>query len=88
MRKLRNYIESALTKTEYRKMGRGKKVKRVELPPSERLVMGIQFAFFALALLTVLELAYLFMLKTWSNEVFAAITGLIGTITGVFLTAR
>lgn len=85
MRKLRDWIKRALTRTEYEKVGRGKKV---ELPPSERLVRGIQFAFFALALLTVLELAYLFVLKTWSNEVFAAITGLIGTVTGVFLTAR
>lgn len=88
MRKLRDWIKRALTRTEYEKVGRGKKVKKVELPPSERLVRGIQFAFFALALLTVLELAYLLVFKTWSNEVFAAITGLIGTVTGVFLTAR
>lgn len=82
------WIERALTRVEYREVGRGKKIERVELPPSERLVLGIQFALAALALLTGMQLAYLLVLHAWSNEVFTVISGLIGTVIGVFLAQK
>jgi len=82
------WIERALTRVEYREVGRGKKIERVELPPSERLVLGIQFALAALALLTGMQLAHLFVLHAWSSEVFTVISGLIGTVIGVFLAQK
>jgi CHASE2 domain-containing sensor protein len=37
------------------------------------------------ACLTGLEIAYMAFMHTWNIEVFAAIAGLIGTVTGVFV---
>jgi hypothetical protein len=37
------------------------------------------------ACLTGLEIAYMAFLHVWNAEIFAAITGLIGTITGIFV---
>lgn len=71
---MRDYIRKALTK----------KRGRVELPPSQRLVLGIQFAIVALLCLTSLEIAYMIIVKAFSSEIFAAITLVIGTILGTF----
>lgn len=88
MNSLRGWIRRALTRTEYRRTGRGKKIERIELPPNDRLVYGLCFAFVALILLTALEAVHMIFLHTFGNEFFAAITTLIGTITGIFLTSR
>ena len=88
MNSLRSWIRKALTRTEYRRTGRSKKIERIELPPSERLVYGLYFAFLALILLTILETIHIIFLHAFSTEIFAAITALIGTITGIFLTSR
>jgi len=85
---LRGLIRKALTRTEVRRAGRGKKIERVELPPNERLVYGLYFAFLALILLTFLEALHIVFLRSFSSEIFASITGIIGTIVGVFLVSR
>ena len=54
------------------------------VPPSEKLVLFIEFSLGSVLVLTSLEIVHLVVLKTWNSEVFAAITGLIGTIMGVF----
>jgi len=46
------------------------------------------FATASLCTLTLLEVTYLVVLHTFSSEIFSAITGLIGTIVGVFVTAK
>lgn len=79
---MRNEIRRALTKTvQVRK-------RKVELPPSERLVYGVYFTTAALVGLTVLEVAHMAFLRSWSSEIFSAITALIGTITGIFISQR
>ena len=88
MNSLLSWIRRALTRTEYCRTGRSKKIERVELPPNERLVYGLYFAFLALILLTALETIHMIFLHAFSNEVFSAITALIGTIAGIFLTSR
>jgi len=87
---LPTWIRKVLTRVEYRQtVERGaKKYTRVELLPSERLVYGLSFAFVALLCLVVLEVFHIVFLRVFSSEIFAAITGVIGTISGVFLTAR
>jgi len=75
---MRRLIRKALTK---RRMIRA---VEVEEPPSEALVYGVTFAVAALGALTALQIAHMIFLGTWSSEVFAAITALIGTIIGVF----
>jgi len=83
------WVRRALTKVEYRLAASGsKKLRRVEIPPSERLVYGLCFSLLALICLVLLEALHIVFLGSFSSEIFAAIAGVIGTISGVFLTSR
>ena len=53
--------------------------------PDERLVYAVKFAIGMTACLTALEVAHMAFLGSWSSEVFAAITGLSGTVMGIFV---
>jgi hypothetical protein len=59
-----------------------------EVQPSERLVLGVKFAIALTFSLTALEIAHLALLRTWNSEVFATITGLAGTITGILISQK
>ena len=59
-----------------------------EVPPSERLVLGTKFAIALTFSFTAIEIAHLALLHTWNSEVFAAITGLAGTITGILISQK
>jgi hypothetical protein len=59
-----------------------------EIPPSERLVLGTKFAIALTACLTGIEIAHLALLGSWNSEVFAAITGLAGTVTGILISQK
>ena len=75
---MRNPVRKALRKTVYI---RGKTV--VE-DPSERLVYGISFAIVALLSLTTLEAVHIVYIRSFSSEIFAAISMVVGTILGAF----
>ena len=90
---LRNIIRKALTKTvTIQSDADGKKVRkkasRVQIPPSEKLVYGVYFAIAALFCLTILQAVHMVVLRTFSSEIFASITLVIGTILGVFFGAK
>ena len=53
--------------------------------PNERLVLGVKFAIGMTAFLSLLEIAHLFVLGSWSGQIFSTITGLVGTISGVLI---
>jgi uncharacterized protein YqgC (DUF456 family) len=78
---MRDWIRRSLTKVT---VIQGKRAKRVEIPPSEKLVYGVYFAIIALLSLTALEIAHMVVVKSFSSEIFAAITLVIGTILGAF----
>ena len=59
-----------------------------EVPPSERLVLGVKFAIALTFSFTAIEIAHLALMHTWNSEVFAAITGLAGTITGILISQK
>ena len=82
-----NFIKRALTRTVSVKGPRGQ-TKQVEVPPSQRLVLGVQFAIIAMLCLTALEIVYILVVKTFSSEIFAAITLVVGTILGAFFAQR
>ena len=66
--------------------GRGTSRARVVIvEPDEKLVYLVKFSIGMTACLTGLEIAYMAFLHVWNTEIFAAITGLIGTITGIFV---
>jgi len=73
-----DWIKRALT----RRRPRGS--RRVE-EPDERLVYVVKFALGMTGCLAAIEIAHLAILHTWNSEVFVAITGLIGTVTGIFI---
>jgi len=77
-------LRRALTKRVWVQLGSRKKPKQIELEPSNRLVYGMYFAFIALICLTILEATYILVLRNFSNEIFAAISLIIGTILGTF----
>jgi hypothetical protein len=58
------------------------------LEPDTRLVYGTKFAIGVTFCLSALEIANLAVLGTWNSEVFASITGLTGTITGILISQK
>ena len=72
-------IKRALTR---RRIQRGRLVSE---EPNEKLVWGVKFAIGMTGCLSALEVAHMAFLGSWSSEIFAAITGLSGTITGIFV---
>lgn len=76
-------IKKALTRRISIKRGRGEQT--VEVTPSERLVLGVKFAMGMTVCLSALEVAHMAFLGSWSSEIFAAITGLSGSVIGVLI---
>jgi len=79
-----DWIKKALTKTIQRKGSRGK-TEIIIVQPNEKLVLGVKFAIGMTVCLSALEIAHMAFLGSWNSEVFAAITGLSGTIMGIFV---
>lgn len=72
-------IKRALTR---RRVQRGRLVSE---EPNEKLVLGVKFAIAMTLCLSALEVAHLAFMHSWNSEVFAAISGLSGTILGIFV---
>lgn len=72
-------IKRALTR---RRMQRG---HWIEEEPNGNLVNAVKCALGIITCLTAVEIASLALMHTWNSEVFAAITGLCGTVMGVFV---
>jgi len=87
---LRKWLRRILTKSYYvhARDVRSKKAKRVQIPPNEKLVYGMYFAIITLLSFTALEITYMVVFHQWNIEIFSAITGLSGTILGLFLGAK
>lgn len=81
---MRDWIKKALTKTVQRKGSRGK-TEIIVVQPNEKLVLGVKFAIGITVCLSALEVAHMAFLGTWNSEIFAAITGLSGTVMGIFV---
>ena len=76
-------MKKALTKTVTVKGHRGR-TQQIEVPPNQKLVYGVYFAGAALICLTILEATYILVLRSFSSEIFAAISMVVGTILGAF----
>jgi hypothetical protein len=80
---MRDWLEKALTRKIVVEDRRGKSRTRLE-PPSPRLILGVEFAIIALVSLSSLEALHMVVVKSFSSEIFAAISLVIGTILGAF----
>jgi len=79
-----SWIRWALTKKITRKGLRGKQ-QVIVVEPNEKLVLVVKFAIGITACLTILEIAHIALLGRWNSEIFASITGLSGTVMGIFI---
>lgn len=82
-----SWVRRALTKKLTRKGPKGRQ-QVIVVPPSERLLYTVYFSLSMTMCLTVLEAVHLVVLGKWNAEIFAVIAGLIGNITGIFLTQK
>lgn len=85
---MRKLIEKVFSRTELRRKGRGRKLEKVTVAPSERFVYVMMFCVVALVMLTILEVTHLVFVGVWNSEIFSAITTLIGAIIGAFIGAK
>jgi len=83
---MKNPIRQALTKT-IRTTHKRKQIE-VKVAPSERLLYAVYFSLGMVTCLTVLEAVHLIVLEMWNPEIFTVIAGLVGNITGIFLTQK
>ncbi len=84
-----DWVKQALTRrTTSDKSGMQQSKATETAEPSERLVLGTKFAIAMTFSFTAIEIAHLALLGTWNSEVFAAITGLSGTITGILISQK
>jgi hypothetical protein len=81
-----DFIKRALTRKLIRK-GKAKQ-QVIVIPPNEKLVLLVKFTIGMTLCLSGLEVAYMAFMGKWNTEVFAAITGLIGTVSGVLIAQR
>jgi len=81
---MNDWIKKALTKTILQK---GKR-ETITIPPDSRLVYGVKFAITMTLCLSALEIAHMIVLGKWNSEIFAAITGLTGTISGILIAQK
>lgn len=75
---MKDWIKKALTKH----------TRQREIPPDPRLVYGVKFTITMTLILSTLEITHIIALGKWNSEIFSAITGLTGTITGILITHK
>lgn len=78
-----DWFKRALTRKVHRKGHRQPEIVVIE--PNENLVYAVKFAVGMTACLSGMEIASLAFLGKWNSEIFAAVTGLIGTVTGILI---
>ena len=81
---MKDWIRKALTRTVSRKGPRGR-LRITVVEPNEKLVLLVKFALGMTICLSGLEVASIAFLGQWNHEVFAVISGLVGTVSGVLI---
>jgi hypothetical protein len=79
-----DWVKRALTRRTKKKGTRGSQEVLVS-EPDERIVYAVKFAIGMTVCLSALEVAHMAFLGVWNSEVFASITGLSGTVLGIFV---
>lgn len=83
---MRSWIKRALTRTLAVKGPRGE--RHIEVEPSQHIVYLITFSIYALIGLMALQIFHMIWFESWNSEIFSAISGLIGTVTGIFISQK
>ena len=86
---MRDWVRRALTRTFILPTkGRGKQVKKYQLPPSEALVWGCVILLIFFTALIALQALHLIVTGKFSAEVWGGIMTLIGVFVGAFFGGR
>jgi len=80
---MKDWIKRALTKKI-----RQQETTTTEIQPDPRLVYGAKFTIAMTLCLSALEIAHMIVLGKWNSEIFAAITDLIGSISGILIGSK
>lgn len=85
-----SWLRRALTRkvTVPDRSGRGRRAQVFVVEPDERLVYGVRFAIGAIGFLSAVEVGSMAFLYAWNSEVFASISGLVGLVTGILISAK
>jgi len=75
---MKDLIKKALTR----------RTRNREIPPDPRLLIGVKFTIAMTLILSTLEITHIAFLGKWNSEIFASITALTGTITGILITQK
>jgi hypothetical protein len=78
-----DWIKRALTR-KIRHKTRGKD-QTIIVQADEKVVYVVKFAISMTLCLSGLQIAHMAFMHSWNSEVFAAITGLSGTVMGIFV---
>ena len=60
----------------------------IRVEPDEKLVYAVKLVLAMTGFLTAIEVASMVFLHEWNSDIFAAITNLIGLITGIFISRK
>ena len=85
---MKDWIKKALTHKITMKTSQKRKPKVIVIEPSEKLVYAVKFAITMTISLSALEITHIAFLGRWNSEIFAAITALTGTITGIIISQK
>ena len=83
---MKRWIKRALTKKLTVKGPRG--TRHIEVEPTKNILYLITFSIYALIGLMALQIFHMIWFRSWNSELFSAISGLIGTVTGIFISQK
>ena len=81
---MHDWIKHALTRT-IKPKGHS---ETITIQPDPRLVIGVKFTIATTLALSALEITHILILHRWNSEIFAAITGLTGTVSGILISQK
>jgi hypothetical protein len=79
-----DFFKRALTRKIHHR-GPDRRDQVIVLQPNIKLVLLVKFAVCMVFSFSLLEIAHLAFMGSWNSEIFAAITGLSGTVMGIFV---
>jgi len=82
---LGKWITKLLTRKIIKLEGKRRTLRVEDEEPEEKLVILTEFAIVTIIVLSAVEIVHIIVLKELNENVFYAITGLIGTVTGIII---
>jgi len=82
---LGKWIRKLLTRKVVKLKGKRRTLRVEDEEPEEKLVILTEFFIITIIALSAIEIVHMIVLKQWNENVFYAVTGLTGTVTGIII---